>query len=51
MDENLANTIAGFAPGHRVIAATSPFTISEVIIRQAYPLELDIPEKSYTVNK
>jgi len=45
--ENLANKIAGYAPGRKVIAATAPFSIGEVNILQAYPLFLEIEEKTY----
>ena len=46
---NLANRIAELAPGRNVIAATRPFSISEVRIKNAAPLEIDIPGKLYTV--
>jgi hypothetical protein len=44
---NLADMIAKQAPGKRVIASTKDFRINEIIIKEAYPLRLEIPDKTY----
>ena len=49
--KNLANTIAKNAPGRTIFAATEPFSIQEVIINKPFPLELEIPEKTYITKK
>ncbi len=49
--KNLANIIAGNAPGRTIYGATEPFSIQEVIINNSFPLELEIPEKTYITKK
>lgn len=44
---NLAETISRSAPGKKVIASTEEFSIGEIIIKKAYPLDLEIPNKTY----
>ena len=48
---NLANEIARLAPGHKVIAATESFSAQEINIINPFPLEIEIPDKTYIVSK
>jgi hypothetical protein len=49
--QNLANTIAGFVPGRKVISATTPYDMSEIKINRNYPFDIDIPGKIYMIKK